>query len=57
MPTKKKSACQAIRELPKIPKELPEQFAAELGHHLGYPAGAQRPEDETNQRNGKARRF
>jgi hypothetical protein len=57
MPTKKKSACQAIRELPKIPKELPEQFAAELGHHLGYPPGAQRPEDETNQRNGKARRF
>ncbi|TES63863.1 IS256 family transposase, partial [Pseudomonas syringae pv. tomato] len=24
---------------------------AELGHHLGYPPGAQRPEDETNQRN------
>ena len=27
---------------------------AELGHHLGYPTGAQRPEDETNQRNGKS---
>ncbi|UPU95605.1 IS256 family transposase [Pseudomonas putida] len=27
---------------------------AELGHHLGYPPGAQRPEDETNQRNGKS---
>jgi len=26
----------------------------ELGHHLGYPPGAQRPEDETNQRNGKS---
>lgn len=77
MPTKKKPA---LRELPKIPKELLEQFAegpmtaeaiedasaafkkalieralnAELGHHLGYPAGAQRPEDETNQRNGKS---
>lgn len=75
MPTKKKPA---LRELPKIPKELLEQFAdgpmtaeaiedasaafkkalieralnAELGHHLGYPPGAQRPEDGTNQRNG-----
>ena len=75
MPTKKKPA---LRELPKIPKELLEQFAdgpmtaeaiedasaafkkalieralnAELGHHLGYPSGAQRPEDGTNQRNG-----
>jgi len=27
---------------------------AELGHHLGYPPGAQRPEDENNQRNGKS---
>ena len=27
---------------------------AELGYHLGYPSGAQRPEDETNQRNGKS---
>ncbi len=77
MPTKKKTP---LRELPKIPKELLEQFggglmtaeaiedasaafkkaliervlSAELGHHLGYPAGAQRPEDETNQRNGKS---
>ncbi|AZL68860.1 MULTISPECIES: IS256 family transposase [Pseudomonas] len=75
MPTKKKP----LRELPKVPKELLEQFSAtplmtaeaieeasaafkkalieralnaELGHHLGYPPGAQRPEDETNQRNG-----
>lgn len=77
MPTKKKPV---PRELPKIPKELLEQFGsglmtaetiedasaafkkalieralnAELGHHLGYPPGAQRPEDETNQRNGKS---
>ncbi|WLH46200.1 IS256 family transposase [Pseudomonas beijingensis] len=77
MPTKKRPA---LRELPKIPKELLEQFtdgmmtaeaiedasaafkkalieralSAELGHHLGYPPGAQRPEDETNQRNGKS---
>ncbi|MEN5237079.1 transposase, partial [Pseudomonas sp. TWI923] len=75
MPTRKKP----LRELPKVPKELLEQFSAtplmtaeaieeasaafkkalieralnaELGHHLGYPPGAQRPEDETNQRNG-----
>lgn len=76
MPIKKKP----LRDLPKIPKELLEQFGeglmtaeaiedasaafkkalieralhAELGHHLGYPSGAQRPEDETNQRNGKS---
>jgi putative transposase len=36
-------------------KALIEQaLSAELGHHLGYPPGAQRPEDETNQRNGKS---
>jgi putative transposase len=29
---------------------------AELGHHLGYPPGAERQEDETNQRNGKSGR-
>jgi putative transposase len=29
-------------------------LGAELGHHLGYPAGAVRPEDATNQRNGKS---
>ena len=84
MPTKKKPARQPLRELPKIPKELLEQFAdgpmtaeaiedasaafkkalieralsAELGHHLGYPPGAQRPEDETNRVTAKAvRRF
>lgn len=77
MPTKKKPE---LRKLPKIPKELLEQFSegmmtaeaiedasaafkkalieralgAELGHHLGYPPGAQRPEDETNHRNGKS---
>src|SRR5208283_2939145 len=27
-------------------------LAAELGHHLGYASGADRPEDATNQRNG-----
>jgi putative transposase len=27
-------------------------LAAELGHHLGYAPGADRPEDATNQRNG-----
>ncbi|MDW3689369.1 transposase, partial [Cupriavidus sp. CV2] len=29
-------------------------MGAELGHHLGYPAGAERPEDATNQRNGSS---
>ena len=28
-------------------------LGAELGHHLGYPAGAARPPEATNQRNGK----
>jgi putative transposase len=27
---------------------------AELSHHLGYPAGAKRPQDVTNHRNGKS---
>ncbi|CRN04637.1 hypothetical protein PYEL_03540 [Pseudomonas sp. URMO17WK12:I11] len=75
MPTKKKP----LRDLPRIPKELLEQFGeglmtaeaiedasaafnkalieralnAELGYHLGYPPGAQRPEDETNQRSAQ----
>ncbi len=80
MPIKKKP----LRDLPKIPKELLEQFGeglmtadatedasaafkkalieralhAELGHHLGYPPGAQRPEDETNSVTARvARRF
>lgn len=29
-------------------------LGAELGHHLGYPAGAERPEDVTNHRNGRS---
>ncbi|CAB3738489.1 IS256 family transposase ISRta2 [Achromobacter animicus] len=29
-------------------------LGAELGHHLGYPAGGERPEQATNQRNGKS---
>ncbi|WP_059416311.1 IS256 family transposase, partial [Cupriavidus basilensis] len=29
-------------------------LGAELGQHLGYPAGAQRPQDATNQRNGSS---
>src|ERR1700684_1881315 len=29
-------------------------LGAELGHQLGYPAGAERPQDATNQRNGKS---
>jgi hypothetical protein len=72
-----------LRDLPKIPKELLEQFgvglmsaeaiedasaafkkalieralSAELGHHLGYPPGAQRPEDETSVTARVGRRF
>jgi putative transposase len=29
-------------------------LGAELGHHLGYPSGADKPEATTNQRNGKS---
>ncbi|MCY1367066.1 hypothetical protein D9M69_539820 [compost metagenome] len=29
-------------------------MGAELGHHLGYPAGAERPAGTANQRNGKS---
>src|SRR5664279_4901344 len=29
-------------------------LGAELGHHLGYPNGADKPETTTNQRNGKS---
>jgi putative transposase len=29
-------------------------LGAELGHHLGYPAGAPRPEEATNHRNGRS---
>lgn len=28
-------------------------MGAELGHHLGYPAGATKPETAANQRNGQ----
>ncbi|TDN61202.1 mutator family transposase [Paraburkholderia sp. BL10I2N1] len=36
----------------KAPIEL--ALGAELGHHLGYPPGAERTRDATNQRNGKS---
>jgi len=29
-------------------------LGAEMSHHLGYPAGADRPDDSTNHRNGKS---
>jgi len=29
-------------------------MGAELGHHLGYPAGAAKPDTAANQRNGKS---
>jgi len=72
MPTKE----TPLRDLPKIPQELVEQFGealisswavedasaafkkAPIERALrsppGYPSGAQRPEDESNQRNGKS---
>lgn len=78
--TKTKNAAIAAKSaaLPKIPKELLDQFVtgpmtgeavnaasmafkkalieramgAELGHHLGYPAGAAKPDTAGNQRNG-----
>ncbi|WP_286939458.1 transposase, partial [Achromobacter sp. UBA4530] len=31
-------------------------LGAELGQHLGYPAGQARPEASSNQRNGKSRK-
>jgi putative transposase len=84
MPSKTKMKNAAIAAasaaLPKIPKELIDQFVtgpmsaqavnaasmafkkaliervmgAELGHHLGYPAGSAKPESAANQRNGKS---
>ena len=40
---------------PAFKKALIERvMGAELGHHLGYPAGAAKPEAGTNQRNGKS---
>ncbi|WP_256662045.1 IS256 family transposase [Pseudomonas sp. S150] len=80
MPTKKRPAREAQRDLPSIPQELIDQFVsgpmsadaiqdaamafkkalieralgAEMGHHLGYPQGAERPEDSSNQRNGRS---
>jgi putative transposase len=29
-------------------------MGAELGHHLGYPLGAAKPQSAANQRNGKS---
>src|SRR6185369_11344332 len=52
---KPKTTTEAPTVLPSIPKALIERaLGAELGHHLGYPAGAERPEDATNQRNSKS---
>lgn len=82
MPTKKKTARVAPRELPTLPKEVIDQLAngmmsageiedisaalkkalieralgAELGHHLGYAPGAERPAAAGNVRNGKSKK-
>ena len=53
MPSTKKPASSTDRVLSAIPKELIERaLGAELGHHLGYPAGGERPDETSNHRNG-----
>src|ERR671925_396340 len=56
---------QFVREGPLSPEELDaavrrfkkavieRALGAELTHHLGYPAGAPKPDDTTNHRNGR----
>jgi transposase-like protein len=49
---------EAVQDLSMAFKKalIERALGAELGHHLGYPAGSARPEDTTNQRNGKSRK-
>lgn len=49
---------EAVQDLSMAFKKalIERALGAELGHHLGYPAGGQRPEEATNQRNGKSRK-
>jgi transposase-like protein len=49
---------EAVQDLSMAFKKalIERALGAELGHHLGYPAGGERPEDATNQRNGKSRK-
>lgn len=49
---------EAVQDLSMAFKKalIERALGAELGHHLGYPAGGERPEEVTNQRNGKSRK-
>jgi transposase-like protein len=49
---------EAVQDLSMAFKKalIERALGAELGHHLGYPAGGERPEEATNQRNGKSRK-
>ena len=47
---------EAVQDLSMAFKKalIERALGAELGHHLGYPSGGDRPEEATNQRNGKS---
>src|SRR6478609_5185323 len=47
---------EAVQDLSMAFKKalIERALGAELGHHLGYPAGGERPKQATNQRNGKS---
>lgn len=47
---------EAVQDLSMAFKKalIERALGAELGYHLGYPAGGERPEQATNQRNGKS---
>jgi len=47
---------EAVQDLSMAFKKalIERALGAELGHHLGYPAGGERTEQATNQRNGKS---
>jgi len=49
---------EAVQDLSMAFKKalIERALGAELGHHLGYPSGGDRPEEATNQRNGKSRK-
>ena len=49
---------EAVQDLSMAFKKalIERALGAELGHHLGYPLGGERPEQATNQRNGKSRK-
>lgn len=49
---------EAVQDLSMAFKKalIERALGAELGHHLGYPPGGDRPEQATNQRNGKSRK-